>query len=95
MLSDALESVVNLAAALLALWMLRIASAPPDSDHPFGRSKAEYFASGFEGAMIVLAAAGIIYTALPRLVEPRPLETPGSTRARRPGEASRSLHSSP
>jgi cation diffusion facilitator family transporter len=76
MLSDALESVVNLVAALLALWMLRIAAAPPDSDHPFGRSKAEYFASGFEGAMIVLAAAGIIYTALPRLVEPRQLETP-------------------
>ncbi|MGH8737256.1 MAG: cation diffusion facilitator family transporter [Burkholderiales bacterium] len=77
MLSDALESVVNLVAALLALWMLRIAAAPPDSDHPFGRSKAEYFASGFEGAMIVLAAAGIIYTALPRLLEPQPLDTPG------------------
>ena len=76
MLSDALESVVNLVAALLALWMLRIAAAPPDSDHPFGRSKAEYFASGFEGAMIVLAAAGIIYTALPRLLEPRQLDTP-------------------
>ncbi|HKI63184.1 MAG TPA: cation diffusion facilitator family transporter [Burkholderiales bacterium] len=76
MLSDALESVVNLAAALLALWMLRIAAAPPDADHPFGRSKAEYFASGIEGAMIVLAAAGIVYTALPRLIEPRPLETP-------------------
>jgi cation diffusion facilitator family transporter len=77
MLSDALESVVNLAAALLALWMLRIAAAPPDADHPYGRSKAEYFASGFEGAMIVLAAAGIVYTALPRLIEPRPLDTPG------------------
>ena len=76
MLSDALESVVNLAAALLALWMLRIAAAPPDADHPYGRSKAEYFASGFEGAMIVLAAAGIVYTALPRLIEPRPLDTP-------------------
>jgi divalent metal cation (Fe/Co/Zn/Cd) transporter len=76
MLSDALESVVNLVAALLALWMLRIAAAPPDSDHPFGRSKAEYFASGFEGAMIVLAAAGIIYTAIPRLIQPRALDTP-------------------
>jgi cation diffusion facilitator family transporter len=76
MLSDALESVVNLVAAMLALWMLRIAAAPPDSEHPFGRSKAEYFASGFEGAMIVLAAAGIAYAALPRLLEPRPLNTP-------------------
>lgn len=76
MLSDALESVVNLVAALLALWMLRIAAAPPDNDHPFGRSKAEYFASGFEGAMIVLAAAGIIYTAVPRLLEPHQLEMP-------------------
>ena len=76
MLSDALESVVNLVAAMLALWMLRIAAAPPDSEHPFGRSKAEYFASGFEGAMIVLAAAGICYAAWPRLLEPQPLETP-------------------
>lgn len=76
MLSDALESVVNLVAAFLALWMLRIAATPPDSDHPFGRSKAEYFASGFEGAMIMLAAAGIIYAALPRLLAPRLLDTP-------------------
>jgi len=76
MLSDALESLVNLVAALLALWMLRLAAAPPDVDHPFGRSKAEYFSSGFEGAMIVLAAAGIIYAAIPRLVAPRALDAP-------------------
>jgi cation diffusion facilitator family transporter len=76
MLSDALESVVNLVAALLALWMLRIAAAPPDAEHPYGRSKAEYFASGFEGAMIMLAAAGIVYAAFPRLIEPRELDTP-------------------
>jgi len=76
LLSDAMESMVNLVAAMLALWMLRLAAAPPDVDHPFGRSKAEYFSSGFEGALIVLAAAGIIYTAVPRLSEPRPIETP-------------------
>jgi len=76
MLSDALESIVNLVAALLALWMLRIAAAPPDAEHPYGRSKAEYFASGFEGAMIMLAAAGIVYAAMPRLIEPRQLDTP-------------------
>ncbi|MGE5129593.1 MAG: cation diffusion facilitator family transporter [Sphingomonadaceae bacterium] len=76
MLSDALESLVNLVAALLALWMLRLAEAPPDAEHPFGRSKAEYVSSGFEGALIVLAAAAIIYAAALRLISPRPLETP-------------------
>jgi len=76
MLSDAMESVVNLVAAMLALWMLRLAAAPPDVDHPFGRSKAEYFSSGFEGALIILAAAGIIYAAAPRLIEPKLLDTP-------------------
>ncbi len=76
LLSDAMESLVNLAAALLALWMLRLAAAPPDEQHPFGRSKAEYVASGFEGALIILAAAGIIYAAVPRLLEPRPIDAP-------------------
>ncbi len=76
LLSDALESVVNLAAALLALAMLRLAAAPPDDAHPFGRTKAEYFASGIEGALIVLAAASIAWAALPRLAAPRPLEAP-------------------
>lgn len=76
LLSDALESLVNLAAALLALSMLRLAAAPPDADHPHGFSKAEYFAAGIEGALIVLAAAGILATAIPRLIEPRPLEAP-------------------
>jgi cation diffusion facilitator family transporter len=74
LLSDALESLVNLAAALLALSMLRLAASPPDADHPYGLSKAEYFAAGIEGALIVLAAAGIIASAIPRLIEPRPLE---------------------
>ena len=76
LLSDAMESLVNLAAALLALSMLRVAAAPPDEEHQYGFSKAEYFSAGIEGALIVLAAAGIILTAVPRLLEPRPLETP-------------------
>lgn len=71
-----MESLVNLVAALLALWMLRLAAAPPDAEHPFGRSKAEYFSSGLEGALIVVAAAGIIYAAVPRLIAPRPLDAP-------------------
>ena len=76
LLSDALESFVNLAAALLAVSMLRLAAAPPDEGHQFGHSKAEYFSAGIEGALIVLAAAGIFATALPRLIQPLPLETP-------------------
>jgi cation diffusion facilitator family transporter len=74
LLSDALESLVNLAAALLALSMLRLAASPPDDDHPYGFSKAEYFSAGIEGALIILAAAGILWAAIPRLVEPRPLD---------------------
>ena len=77
LLSDALESIVNLAAALLALTMLRVAASPPDENHPYGFSKAEYFAAGIEGALIVLAAAGILASAIPRLIEPQPLDSPG------------------
>jgi cation diffusion facilitator family transporter len=76
LLSDALESIVNLAAALLALSMLRLAASPPDEDHPYGFSKAEYFAAGIEGALIVLAAAGILASAIPRLIEPRAIDAP-------------------
>ncbi len=76
LLSDALESLVNLAAALLALFMLRLAAAPPDAAHHYGFSKAEYFSAGIEGALIVLAAAGIFVTAVPRLVSPQPLDAP-------------------
>ncbi|HET9349957.1 MAG TPA: cation diffusion facilitator family transporter, partial [Burkholderiales bacterium] len=76
LLSDALESIVNLAAALLALTMLRVAASPPDENHPYGFSKAEYFAAGIEGALIVLAAAGILASAIPRLVEPQPIQAP-------------------
>jgi len=76
LLSDALESLVNLAAALLALSMLRLAASPPDEEHPYGFSKAEYLSAGIEGALIVLAAAGILASAIPRLIEPRALDAP-------------------
>jgi cation diffusion facilitator family transporter len=74
LLSDALESLINLAAALLALAMLRLAAAPPDEKHPYGRFKAEYVASGAEGALIVFAAISIVYSAVPRLADPQPIE---------------------
>jgi cation diffusion facilitator family transporter len=77
LLSDALESVINLAAAVVALWIIKIAAAPPDDDHAFGHDKAEYFASGIEGTLIFVAALGIFYTAVPRLFSPRPLESVG------------------
>ncbi len=64
LLSDALESFVNLAAALLAVSMLRLAAAPPDEGHQYGHSKAEYVSAGIEGALIVLAAGGIFPQAL-------------------------------
>jgi cation diffusion facilitator family transporter len=76
LLSDALESLINLAAALLALSMLRLAATPPDARHPYGRFKAEYFASGAEGALIVFAAASIAYAAAPRLASPHPIDAP-------------------
>ncbi len=77
MLSDAMESMVNLAAAVMALAMLIIAARPPDELHAFGHSKAEYFSSGLEGALILLAAVMIGLTAIPRLLAPQPLEKVG------------------
>lgn len=77
LLSDALESMVNLVAAAVALWALKVAAAPPDREHPHGHDKAEYFSSGFEGALIFAAAALIVAAALPRLLAPRPLESVG------------------
>jgi cation diffusion facilitator family transporter len=77
LLSDALESIVNLAGALMALGMLTIAARPADEDHAYGHSKAEYFASGVEGMLILVAALGIAATAIPRLIAPRPLEQVG------------------
>lgn len=73
LLSDAVESLVNLAAALLALWTVRFAALPADENHPYGHGKAEYFAGGIEGALIVAAALAIVAVAVPRLVEPREL----------------------
>jgi cation diffusion facilitator family transporter len=78
LLSDALESVVNLAAAIVALTMIRLAARPPDEEFAYGYSKAEYFASGFEGGLILLAAVAIALTAVERLLLPRPLEQLGA-----------------
>jgi cation diffusion facilitator family transporter len=76
LLSDALESLVNLAAALLAVSMLRLAAAPPDQDYHYGRFKAEYVASGVEGGLIVIAAVTIVWSAWPRLFAPQPIDAP-------------------
>ena len=77
LLSDAMESFVNLASALFALAMVTIAQRPADDDHPFGHTKAEYFSSGFEGLLIAGAAVGIIWAAVNRFVHPQPLESLG------------------
>ncbi len=78
MLSDAMESIVNVAAAVMALTMLTIAIRPADEDHAFGHTKAEYFSSGVEGALILLAAISIIWAAIPRFSHPQPLEHIGA-----------------
>lgn len=72
--SDALESFVNLFAALFALLMLHLSRKPADQEHEFGHGKAEYFSSAVEGALILIAAFTIIRTALPRIIDPQPLE---------------------
>lgn len=77
LLSDALESGVNLLGALMTWAMLTVAARPPDEDHPYGHSKAEYFSSGFEGTLILLAAISIAVTAVPRLLAPVALEQTG------------------
>jgi cation diffusion facilitator family transporter len=77
LLSDALESLVNLVAAVMALTMLTIAARPPDEEHAYGHDKAEYFSSGVEGALIVIAALSIIVSAVPRLATPQPIEQVG------------------
>lgn len=77
LLSDAMESIVNLASAAFALLMVKVAAQPPDEDHPYGHHKAEYFSSGFEGMAIVVAALGIIWAAVRRLMEPQGLEQLG------------------
>lgn len=73
-LSDAMESIINLIAGIVAYLMLTIAFRPPDKDHPFGHDKAEYFSSMVEGILIVAAAIGIGYAAVDRIIHPKPLE---------------------
>jgi len=77
LLSDALESLVNLITAIVALVALQIASRPADEEFSFGYSKIEYFSSGFEGGMILIAAGSIAFTSVPRLFNPQPLEQVG------------------
>lgn len=77
LLSDALESLVNLAGAVMALAMLSVAARPADEDHAYGHGKAEYFSAGAEGAMIVIAAVSIAVAAVDRLLHPRPIEKVG------------------
>ena len=73
LLSDAMESVVNLASAVFGLMMVTIAARPADDDHPYGHHKAEYFSSGFEGILIIVAAIGIVAVSVQRFFEPQPL----------------------
>jgi cation diffusion facilitator family transporter len=77
LLSDALESFVNLAAAIVTLAMLTVAARPPDEEYAYGYSKAEYFASGLEGTLILVAAVLIGIAAVGRLLAPQPLERVG------------------
>ncbi|AAZ97067.1 Cation efflux protein [Thiobacillus denitrificans ATCC 25259] len=77
LLSDALESFVNLAGAMMALAMLSLAAQPADDNHAHGHGKAEYFSSAFEGFLILVAAMSIGYAAVERLLNPQPLETVG------------------
>jgi len=78
MLSDAVEAGVNIAAALVALGVLTYAEAKPDREHNFGHEKAQYFSSGIEGALIFVAAAAIVWSAVPRLAHPQAIEQVGA-----------------
>lgn len=77
LLSDAIESIVNIVAALVALGILAYSAAAPDREHNFGHDKAQYFSSGIEGTLIFVAAGGIVWAAIPRLLAPQPLEQVG------------------
>ncbi|MGC4106766.1 MAG: cation diffusion facilitator family transporter [Thermomicrobiales bacterium] len=77
LLSDALESIVNLVAAVAALIALHVAEQEPDEDHAYGHGKAEYFASGLEGMLVVVAAITIVWASIPRLTEPVAIESAG------------------
>jgi cation diffusion facilitator family transporter len=76
-LSDAMESVVNLVAALVAFWALRVSARRPDVEHHFGHGKAEYLSAAVEGGLIFVAAIAIVWTAVGRLIDPQPLEQAG------------------
>jgi len=76
--SDAVESVINLLAALMAMVMLKISILPPDKNHEYGHGKAEYFSSLAEGLLIMVASAGIAWTAVDRFLNPRPIEQLGT-----------------
>jgi len=76
LLSDALETCTNLGGAVMALLMLRLAAQPPDDEHAYGHTKAEYFSSGFEGMLIFIASILIVIEAVPRLWAPQPLQRP-------------------
>jgi cation diffusion facilitator family transporter len=78
LLSDALESLVNLAASTATFWALGLARKPADSQHPYGHSKVEYFASGLESGLIVVASLAILQTAFSRLLEPEPIAALGT-----------------
>lgn len=73
LLSDALESIINVIASAFAMWSIHMAKAPPDSNHPYGHGKIEYFSALFEGVLIIFAAACIIYAALPKVFAPENL----------------------
>src|SRR5207302_965031 len=75
--SDAAESVVNLAAALVAVWAVTLAARPADEEHAYGHTKSEYFSSGVEGALILVAAVVIAVEAIPHLLHPQPIEQVG------------------
>jgi cation diffusion facilitator family transporter len=77
LLSDGVESLANLAGAIVAYLMLVVADRPPDDEHAYGHSKAEYFASGFEGGLILFASLGVGWVAISRLLSPQPLEAVG------------------
>ena len=76
LLSDALESLVNLIAAIVALIALTVAARPADEEHAYGHTKAEYFSSGFEGALILVAAVSIMIAAVRRFMTPVAIEEP-------------------
>jgi len=78
LLSDAIEGTINIVGATVALAMISVAARPPDEDHAFGYTKAEYFASGLEGTLILIAAIAIGFVAVDRLITPRPLEHVGA-----------------